>query len=226
MVHIPRIGQEVLVDFMNGDINDPIVLGSLYNADMMPPYDLPGDKTQSGIKSRSTLSGNPDTFNEICFEDKKGEELLYIRAEKDLTRAVENDEVIWVGNDRWADVDNNETINIDKGDRKVTLNQGNDTHEIKQGNRDVLVDMGNDSLTIKMGNQTTKLNLGQSSTEAMQSIELKVGQSSLKVDQMGVTIKGMMISIEGQLQTQVKGVMTQINGSAMLQVGGGITMIG
>ena len=75
--------------------------------------------------------------------------------------------------------------------------------------------MGNDSLKISMGNQTTKLDLGASATEAMQSIELKVGQNSIKIDQMGVTIKGMMIKVEGQVQTEVKGLMMQVSGDAM-----------
>jgi type VI secretion system secreted protein VgrG len=86
--------------------------------------------------------------------------------------------------------------------------------------------MGDDSLDISMGNQTTKLSLGRSSTEAMQAIELKVGQSSIKIDQMGVTISGLVIKIDGQLQTQVKGLMTEIDGDGMLQLKGGITMIG
>ena len=72
--------------------------------------------------------------------------------------------------------------------------------------------MGNKKTTIKMGNMTTKLNLGKSEEEAMQSIELKVGQSSIKVDQMGVTIKGMMIKVEGQIQVQIKGMMTHGEG--------------
>ena len=86
--------------------------------------------------------------------------------------------------------------------------------------------MGNDSLLISMGNQTTKLDLGKSETEAMQSIELKVGQSSIKVDQTGVTIKGMMVKVEGLIQTEVKGLMTNVSGDAILQVKGGLTMIG
>jgi type VI secretion system secreted protein VgrG len=76
-----------------------------------------------------------------------------------------------------------------------------------------------------MGNEATKIDLGKSETEAMQSIELKVGQSSIKLDQMGVTIKGMTIKIEGQIQVEVKGLMTQVNGDAMLTLKGGITMI-
>jgi type VI secretion system secreted protein VgrG len=67
--------------------------------------------------------------------------------------------------------------------------------------------------------------MGASSTEAMQSITLKVGQNSITIDQTGVTIKGMLISIQADLQAQVKGTMTQINGDAMLQMQGGITMI-
>jgi type VI secretion system secreted protein VgrG len=208
MIHIPRIGQEVIVSFLEGDPDQPLIVGSVYNYDNMPPYELDKNKTQSGIKTRSTPQGNDEHFNEICFEDKPGDELLYIRAEKDLTKAVENNETVWVGNDRWEEVDNNETITVDKGDRKVTLN------------------MGNEALTIKMGDQTTKLDLGKSETEALQSIELKVGQSSLKIDQTGITIKGLMIKVEGTVQTELKGLMTQVQGTAMLKVGGGIMMLG
>jgi type VI secretion system secreted protein VgrG len=261
-IHIPRIGQEVLVDFLEGDPDRPIVVGSVYNADMMPPYKLPDNKTQSGIKSRSTLKGEPANFNEIRFEDKKGEEQLYIHAEKNQDIVVENDETHKIGfekkdkGDQTVEVYNNQTIKVGKagcsdgsqtitvykdrtesvetgnekvtikqGNRDVVIDKGNDKHQVKMGNRAVQIDMGNDTLTIKMGNQTTKLNLGKSATEAMQSIELKVGQSSIKVDQMGVTIKGMMIKIEGQVQTEVKGLMTKVDGTAMLMAKGGITMI-
>jgi type VI secretion system secreted protein VgrG len=244
-IHIPRIGQEVVVSFLEGDPDQPLIVGSVYNHDHMPPWELDKEKTQSGIKTNSTKKGETDKhYNEISFEDKKGEELLYVRAEKNLTKAVENDETVWVGNDRYEEVDNNEEVIVDKGNRTVTLKQGNDKHHLEMGNREVLldmgndkhhlkmgnrevfVDMGNDALTVKMGNQTTKLNLGKSETDAMQSIELKVGQSSLKVDQTGVTIKGMMIKIEGTMMTQVKGLMNQVNADAILTVKGGLTMIG
>ena len=77
-----------------------------------------------------------------------------------------------------------------------------------------------------MGNQMTKLDLGKSATEALQSIEFKVGQSSLKIDQAGVTIKGIMINVEGTAMTAVKGPLTQVQGSAMLQLSGGVMMLG
>lgn len=265
MIHIPRIGHEVVIAFEEGDPDRPIIVGCVYNADMMPPYDLPANKTQSGVKSRSTLKGTPENFNELRFEDKKGSEQVYFHAEKNFDRVVENNDTLKVGfekkdqgdqtievfnnqslsvgagkgqaavgsqtinvyKDRTATIETgNEKLEVQTGNRDTLIDKGNDTHQIKMGNRDVQIDMGNDTLTIKMGNQTTKLNLGASSTEAMQSIELKVGQSSIKLDQMGVTIKGMMITVDGQVQTQVKGLMTQVNGTAMLKMGGGITMIG
>ncbi|MEW8051667.1 MAG: type VI secretion system tip protein TssI/VgrG [Candidatus Thiodiazotropha sp.] len=111
-MHIPRIGQEVIVDFLEGDPDRPIITGRVYNADQMPPYDLPANMTQSGIKSRSTKGGNPNTFNEIRFEDKKGSEQLYIHAEKNQDNVVENNETTSVGNDRTENVGHDESITI------------------------------------------------------------------------------------------------------------------
>jgi type VI secretion system secreted protein VgrG len=213
----PRVGQEVVVDFLEGDPDRPLITGRVYNAVQTQPYDLPGDKTRSGIKSRSSKGGGADDFNELRFEDKKGSEDVYFHAQKDFHRVVENDDDLKVGHDQTIEIKNNRTETVKEGDEKVA---------VEKGNREVTIDMGNDTLTIKMGNQTTKLNLGKSETEAMQSIELKVGQSSVKLDQTGVTIKGLTVSVEGQLQTSVKGMMTQIGGDAMLQQSGGVIMIG
>jgi len=91
-IHIPRIGQEVIVDFLEGNPDRPVITGRLYNADNMPPYELPANQTQSGIKSHSTKGGGQDNFNEIKFEDKKGEEELSIQAEKDMTTLVKNNQ--------------------------------------------------------------------------------------------------------------------------------------
>jgi type VI secretion system secreted protein VgrG len=216
-IHIPRIGQEVVVAFEEGDPDQPIIVGSVYNAEQMPPYSLPDNKTQSGMKSRSSLEGGPDDFNELRFEDKKGSEDIYFHAQKDFHRVVENDDDLKVGHDQTITIHN---------DRTATIEEGNDKLTIEKGDREVKIEMGNDSLLISMGNQTTRLDLGKSETEAMQSIELKVGQSSIKVDQTGVTIKGMMVKVEGQIQTEVKGLMTNVSGDAILQVKGGLTMIG
>jgi type VI secretion system secreted protein VgrG len=112
MIAHPRIGQEVIVDFLEGDPDQPIITGRVYNAEQMPPYDLPGSATQSGIKSRSSKGGSPANFNEIRFEDKAGSEQVYIHAEKNQDNIVENDETTNVGHDRTESVKNNEKIRI------------------------------------------------------------------------------------------------------------------
>jgi type VI secretion system secreted protein VgrG len=249
---IPRMGQEVIVDFLEGDPDRPIITGRVYNADQIVPGTLPDDQTVSGIRTHSTKGGGDHNANVIAFRDKMGEEEFYMRAEKDMFVRVEHDDELKVQNDQTIEIENNRTEQVNKGDEKITIKQGNrtveismgketltvgqgdrevnvntgnDTHNVKMANREVNIKMGNDTLKISMGNQSTKLDLGASTTEAMQSIELKVGQSSVKVDQMGVTIQGMMISIQGQIQVQVKGLMTQVNADAMLMLKGGITMI-
>lgn len=251
-VQLPRIGQEVLVMFEEGNPDRPIIVGSVYNAEQMPPYTLPDNQTQSGIKTRSSKGGGADNFNELRFEDKKGSEEVHLQAEKDLTVLVKNDETLTVDHDRTTTIKNNDTrtvsegtdattvtkgdqtVNVDKGHQTTTLGEGNQVADIKMGNHEVTVEQGNQTVEIKMGNQTiklgmgnqsTKLDLGSVSTEAMQGIELKVGQSSVKIDQMGVTISGMTIKIEGQVQTEVKGLITQISADAMLAAKGAITMI-
>jgi type VI secretion system secreted protein VgrG len=127
-IHIPRIGQEVVVEFLEGDPDRPIIIGRVYNADQTPPYGLPGNKTQSGIKSRSSKGGSSPNFNEIRFEDKKGSEEVYIHAEKDQNNVVEHDETTKVGHDRSEQVGNDETINITH-DRKEKVGN-NETIEV------------------------------------------------------------------------------------------------
>src|SRR5262249_49186167 len=158
------------VDFLEGDPDRPIIVGSVYNADMMPPYKLPDHKTQSGIMSRSTLKGDAENYNEFRFEDKKGEEYIYLRAEKDNIIAVENNEVQWVGNDKWIEVDNDETTTIKKN-RIETIKEGDEKLTIEKGNREDVIKMGNDTLKIEKGNLTIKVDLGKIEIEAMQSIE-------------------------------------------------------
>ncbi|WP_137297363.1 type VI secretion system tip protein VgrG [Psychromonas sp. SP041] len=108
----PRVGQEVLVDFINGDPDQPIISGAIYNADLMPPYTLPDKKTQSGIKSHSTKQGAASNFNELRFEDEKGKELLFFQAEKDHELNVKNNQTDTVGNNRITQVNNDDTSTI------------------------------------------------------------------------------------------------------------------
>jgi type VI secretion system secreted protein VgrG len=159
MIHIPRIGQEVIVDFLEGDPDQPIIVGSVYNADQMPPWALPGNKTQSGIQTRSSLGGTPANFNQIRFEDKKGSEQVHIHAEKNQDIGVENDESHWVGHDRTKTIDHDETTHV-KHDRTETVDN-NETITI-HGNRTETVDK-NETITIH-GNRVETVDLNESIT--------------------------------------------------------------
>ncbi len=99
-IHIPRIGQEVVVDFLEGHPDRPIIVGSVYNADQMPPYALPDWKTKSGIRSHTTMNGGRGNCNEVRFEDKAGAEQLFLRAERDMDTWVQNDSRECIGRDR------------------------------------------------------------------------------------------------------------------------------
>jgi type VI secretion system secreted protein VgrG len=241
IVFNPRIGQEVIVDFLEGDPDRPIITGRVYNAEQMPPYDLPANQTQSVLKTRSSKNGSTDNFNELRFEDKKDSEEVYFHAEKDFNRVVENNDTLKVGSDKAKDGSQtieiwknrtetvktgDEKVTIEKGNRTVSVDTGNDTHQIKKGNREVSIDTGNDTLTIKKGSQTVTLNMGKTTTEAKISIELKVGQSSIKIDQTGVTIQGKVIKINGDIYTEVRGKNTGIIADVELQEQGQIIMIG
>ncbi len=230
-VSLPRIGQEVVVSFLEGNPDRPLITGSVYNGDNSHPYDLPANQTQSGIKSRSTKTGAADNFNEIRFEDKKDSEEVYVHAEKNFNCVIENNETRKIGLDKKDKGD--QTIEI-QNDRKITLNQGNDTLNVKKGNRELNVDTGNNTLNVKQGNDNInvstgdyvlKVDAGNATITAMQSIVLKVGSNSVKIDQTGITIKGMMVKVEADATLDAKSAMTTIKGDGMLTLKGGITMI-
>jgi type VI secretion system secreted protein VgrG len=166
MTAIPRIGTEVLVQFMDGNPSRPIITGMVPNADTMPPWPLPANKTQSGILSRSTPGGNYDNANALRFEDKKGNEQLWLHAEKDQLTEVEHDEDKWVGNDRRKVIDRDETSHI-KRDRTETVDHNenitihNDRSERVDHNETISVgdnrveDVGKDE-TLKIGANRAK----------------------------------------------------------------------
>ena len=120
MIQVPRIGQEVMVTFLEGDPDRPIITGRVYNGDSMPPYGLPDNATQSGMKSRSSKGGGDANFNEIRFEDLKGSEQLYIHAEKNQDGVVENDQTHFVGHDRTKTVNHDEKTQVGN-DRTETV---------------------------------------------------------------------------------------------------------
>jgi type VI secretion system secreted protein VgrG len=192
---IPRVGQEVIVDFLEGDPDRPIITGRVYNAAQTVPYALPGEKTKSTLKSFSSPGGGG--FNEIRFEDKKGSEQVFIHAEKQLDERVKQDSLEWIGNERHLIVttDQLEKVDGDKhlevaGDqnekigRTVSLTTGEALHQ-KVGTLHAL-DAGQE-IHLKAGMKVV--------IEAGTQLTLKVGGNFIDINPAGVTIKGATVMI-------------------------------
>jgi len=113
LISIPRIGQEVVVDFLEGDPDQPLITGQVYNAEQMPPYPLPKHQTRSTMKSRSSKGGGPANYNEIRFEDKKGSEQVFVHAERDLDLRTKNNFRTWVGHNSHLVVGGNRSERIE-----------------------------------------------------------------------------------------------------------------
>jgi type VI secretion system secreted protein VgrG len=166
-VNIPRIGDEVIVAFLEGDPDRPIVIGRTYNGTHMPPYELPTKKTQTVFMSRSSRGGAVENNNEISFEDEKGKELLFLHAEKDQLIEVEHDEKHAVGNDRRKEVKNNETVSIGKnrsesvgGDEMIAIEK-NRTESVKQNES---VTVAKDQTVTVQGSRTRTVSKDESIT--------------------------------------------------------------
>ena len=194
-IYTPRIGQEVIVDFLEGDPDRPIITGRVYNADSMPPYKLPDEMTKSTIKSYSTKGGAG--FNEFRFEDKKGKEQIFLHAEKDQHDRIKNDRLTAIGNDTHMIVwrDQLEKVKRDKhlqvtGDQNekvggtVSLSAGCD-QEVKVGKNYAL----DAAMEIHL---KTGMNMV---LEAGVGLTLKVGGNFINISPAGVTIKGTMVLI-------------------------------
>ncbi|MGC1273865.1 MAG: type VI secretion system tip protein TssI/VgrG [Planctomycetaceae bacterium] len=198
-MEIPRIGQEVMVEFLEGDPDQPIVTGRVYNADQMPPFELPANATQSGLRTRSSKGGDATTFNELRFEDLKGSEQVYFHAEKNFDRVVENNDTLKVGfdkkdkGDQSVEVFNNQTVavgaqNCADGSQAVTVYNKQTLTVGVQGCADgsqtitVLKDRtesvknGNESVTIEKGNRTVAVDKGNDVHQ------VKAGNRTVKVD--------------------------------------------
>ncbi|SDS44114.1 type VI secretion system secreted protein VgrG [Pseudomonas asplenii] len=159
-MQIPRIGQEVIVSFLEGDPDRPIITGRVYNAEQTVPYDLPANATQSGMKSRSSKGGSPANFNEIRMEDKKGAEQLYIHAERNQDIVVEVDESHSVGHNRNKSIGRDETVLI--GNNRVRIVQHQDVLTVGQSKTDsisqsYLIEVG-ENLRLVCGASVLELN--------------------------------------------------------------------
>lgn len=200
MTSIPRIGTEVIVQFLDGNPDRPLITGMVPNAETMPPWPLPVSKTQSGILTRSTPKGGYENANAIRFEDKKGAEELWLHAEKDQRIEVENDECHWVGHDRTKTIDHDETSHV-KHDRTKTVDN-NETITI-HGNRTERVDHNE---TISIGDDRTE-DVGQNETVSIGANQtVSVGQCKTETVAIAKALTvgaGYAVTIGGAMNTAV-----------------------
>jgi type VI secretion system secreted protein VgrG len=208
---LPRIGQEVVVQFLEGDPDRPIITGCVYNADYMPPYGLPDEKTKLTFKTCSSKGGGG--FNEIRLEDKKGEEQIFIHGEKNQDTRIKNDAFEWIGNDRHLIVVNDQYEKVENHKHlTVTGNQleevSGDKHQKVKGDHNQKID-GTLSIEAGMDMQErvgtkhaldagTEIHLKAGMKvviEAGMQLTLKVGGNYITIDPMGVSIQGTMLKL-------------------------------
>ncbi len=199
---IPRVGQEAVVEFLEGDPDRPLVVGTVYNDEYKPPYELPSKKTIAGIKSDSSKGGNG--YNEWNFEDKKGSEKITIHAEKDLDITVLNSETRVIG----------EIFKPPKG----------------SPSRDTTLKNGDDNLTIQKGDQNVSIPLGSQSTTAMISITDTVAPSTVTITPASISLQAPVINLTAMATINITAPVINITGvvnlNGVLNVTGGVMVNG
>ncbi|MCX6637162.1 MAG: type VI secretion system tip protein VgrG, partial [Acidobacteria bacterium] len=208
---IPRIGQEVIVEFLEGDPDRPIITGRVYNDKAMPPYELPGNMTRSTIKSNSSKGGAG--FNEIRLEDKKDSEQIFIHAQKNMDERVKNDSKEFIGNDRHLIVKKKQYEKVEEEKHLIVTQDhvekiGGDMHLHVVGNNNEKVDQtisrqaGMDiqekagmNYAMEAGS-AIHIKAGMTSViEAGMQLTLKVGGNFITISPVGVTIVGTLVTI-------------------------------
>lgn len=206
MISLPRLGQEVVVDFLEGDPDQPLITGRVHNAAQMPPYELPANASVSTLKSRS-VKGPVDAFNELRFEDKKGSEYVWLQAQKDRFEVVEETLKSEIGHHEHRTVKKDRKEKIE-GEHHLTVKKAvKQKYEAKFSNEttgDILL-KGGAGYSLKIG-QGIAAEAGQGiSLKAGTDLHLKIGTNSALDSGMNVHVKGgMNVVIEGGMQVTIK----------------------
>jgi type VI secretion system secreted protein VgrG len=194
-IHVPRIGQEVLVDFMDGDLDRPIIVGRVYNDRNPVPYTLPKFGMQSGIKSH-TVEGGKNDFNELRFDDTKKAELIKLRAQRDLTTLVRRDSTTSIGHDHTHNVKNTMKVVVAEGDYNTHVSKGTMLSYVPENVYDVcakeIVETADDSITfrvkdvsIRLDDKSISLNVGTSTEIVLDLMTLKIVGPRVDINPMG-----------------------------------------
>ncbi|HLW69006.1 MAG TPA: type VI secretion system tip protein TssI/VgrG [Candidatus Binataceae bacterium] len=235
---LPRIGQEVVVTFLDGDPDRPLITGCVYNGDNPAPYTLPDEQTRTVLKSNSSEGGGG--FNELRFEDKKNSEEIYVHAQKDMNVDVLNDQTVTITQNRAVTISKgNDTLTISEGDRTVTVSKGKETHSV-QDTRALTVTgaethsnkadftqtvSGNFTLTVD-GDITIKAS-GAVTLQSGTSMTIKAG-TSLAISS-GTSLSGQAgtsLSLQGATTAELKASASgTVDGGGMLALKGGIVKL-
>jgi type VI secretion system secreted protein VgrG len=233
MISIPRIGQEVIVDFLEGDPDLPIITGRVYNAEQVPPYPLPGGMVVSGGKSQ-THKGKG--YNEMSMDDTAGKEKVTIHAQYDMGTTVEHDQSDTVKNNRTITVDGTHTETIKKA-TSITVSEGNYSHSVAKGTSVVEVKVGTHEHKVKGKVTETYLDAqattvtndiaitsssGAVTIDASKSITLHTGSATIELKASGeIKIHGTKIEIIGDAELKESAPKVDISGGTEAKIGVG-----
>ncbi|MDD5296180.1 MAG: type VI secretion system tip protein TssI/VgrG [Rhodocyclaceae bacterium] len=231
-IFLPRIGHEVIIEFIDGDPDWPIITGRVYNAESMPPWDLPGQKTRSGIKTR-TYKGSASNFNELSFDDKQGSEEIYIHAEKDKNVRIKNRRREYVGEEshRIIEKDYREKTNADhhvtiKGDENVKLDEGSFSLNVAQHWQGKMGGM----ILADAGAEIHLKSAASIFNKAAKNIDSKAEEHiRFKSDQNTQMKVGMNMAVDAAQEIHLKGGMNVVIEAGMsitLKAGGGFIVVG
>jgi type VI secretion system secreted protein VgrG len=206
-VFTPRIGQEVVVDFIGGRVDRPVIVGRVYNADQMPPFALPGEATKSGIVTRSSKGGSPANANAFVFEDKMGAEQILLHAERNLDVEVEGDETHTTDKTRTTLIKGHESATYESGEeRHIT---GGAVETIDGGEERTVT--GGATETVK-GGETRTIKGGATET-------ITGGETRLVNDGIKETVNGcVMLTVNGTVVRIVSGTDIRITGGGRIEI--------
>lgn len=236
---IPRIGSEVLVSFIQGNPDYPVIVGTVYNGQNTSPFSLPENNCKSGFITRSVKNGKKGEGHQLVFDDKEGEEKVIVTSSGDSLLTVKKDMISTINRSMSLTIAEGRNAEIKRGNDRLVLKEG-DLHNDVHGNINIKVSNGDYNLKVSGGSGSliTDKNL---TLESTQSIKIKVGANEITISTSGIDIKAAKITIEGQVSaevkaailkfesqaiSEVKGTMLTLQGSAMTQIKGGIVNIG
>lgn len=182
---VPRVGQEVTVEFLEGTPDRPLITGMVYNANNPPPFALPSKQTQSGFKTQSTPKGSESDYNELRFDDDKGHEEIHVQAQRDLTMMVKHDSAAEIGHDASWHVKNNVSVSVAEGDHDTTVAKGAMRAEVKESlygvtAKEVAVS-ASDAITLRVGDVSIRLDKTSITLTVDKNAEIKLDLADLSI---------------------------------------------